>query len=86
MNYLSSIISFAPKIVLGFVFSLGFFRHLFRRQSGYKSLIIVLIASRIFYAIFLTVNQYYAWLQNDVTKLLLNSRRYFLFYAYGRFG
>lgn len=85
MNYLSSIISFAPKIVLGLVLALGFFRYLFRRQPNYKLLVIILAAARILYAAFLTAAQYYAWLHGALTKLLLDSPRYFWFYAYGRF-
>ena len=88
MNYLSTIINFAPKIILGFlgfVFLLGFSRYLSRRQSGFKSLIVVAAAIRIFYAVFQTAAQYYAWSQDALAKLLLNSPRYFWFYAYGRF-
>lgn len=99
MNYLSLVISFAPKIVLGLFLALGFFHYLFRRQLNYKWLAIILVASRIFYAIFLTAAQYYAWSKNVLTGFLLDSpldqslpapslfKRfgYFAFYAYGRF-
>ena len=57
----------------------------FHRQPSYKSLIVVLVGFRIFYAAFLTVIQYYAWSKGTLTKFLLNSPRYFLFYAFGRF-
>ena len=57
----------------------------FRHQPSYKSLVVVLVGFRLLYAAFLTVAQYYAWSQDTLSRLLLNSPRYFLFYAYGRF-
>lgn len=85
MNYSSLIISFAPKIVLGFVLAFGFFRYLFRRQFDYKPLIFILAASRILYAVFLTSNQYRIWSQDEMAKFLLDTPGYLLFYSYGRF-
>ena len=86
MNYFfsDSVILFAPKIILGFVFAFGFFRYLFHRQPNYKLLVIILAAARVLYAAFLTAAQYYAWSRGALTEALL-APRYFWFYAYGRF-
>jgi hypothetical protein len=56
--------------------------------TGYPLMVAITISFRVFYAVFLSVSQYYIWLQDEFTKLFLPphySISYFFTYVWGRF-
>ena len=87
-------------VFFGIVFALSVFLYFSRHKKviSYKLLVISVIGFRFFYALLLTIGQYYVWSKNGLTQLLLNAPLdksitdfsflnfgYFLFYSYGRF-
>ncbi len=83
------ILTWLPIVFFGVVFVLALLKYIFRSQPfsviSYKSLVVSSISFRVFYAILLTVSQYYIWSKQEFTKFLVDSPGYFIFYSYGRF-
>ncbi|GMQ94995.1 MAG: hypothetical protein BMS9Abin13_105 [Patescibacteria group bacterium] len=90
MNFfLNVVLPWLPVVFFAGIFLYVAVRYLwYPRRIRYVPLIAGVVSFRIFYAIFLSGTQYYVWLQNEFTKLLLPPYQpisYFLFYSWGRF-
>lgn len=79
-NQLAIVLTYLPIVFFWTIFLAVVYRYFYNfRQSpinwtlDYKKLITGLLGFRIFYALLLTINQYYIWSQNQFTQLLLNS-------------
>ncbi|MEK9168447.1 MAG: hypothetical protein AAB698_01470 [Patescibacteria group bacterium] len=91
LKELNNIYSLSQLIILGIIFLTAFYFY-YSRKDKLKFLINKLIAAALFFsailAIIKTINQYYVWSGNELSRLLLppyQSINYFIFYAFSRF-
>lgn len=91
LKELNNIYSLSQLIILGIIFLTAFYFY-YSQKDKFKFLINKLIAAALFFsailAIIKTINQYYVWSGNELSRLLLpphQSIKYFIFYAFSRF-